>query len=556
VGEMNEYHPFSAETIDPESLEIAYHRARREGNLDSFVEAVAAHYAENPEDRLLAAWHVRLQYAAHEAQKRAIAWLWAVPLALLNGLLFWLLSDNRFVFHLPGLSYGYPPWLAVYWMPIATVFILIYLSAAGKERWRSALGIGAGVMALAVYVQGIFPHMSLAMPMEQYLNLAAIHLPILGLAAIGLYLLKGQAQVADRFALLLKMLEAMILVGIFVAVGGIFVALTNGLFAALAISLPDIVIRLLVAGGGGLIPVLATAVVYDPANPPAGQPLEEGLGKVISLLLRLMLPLTLLVLLVYLIFIPLNFRAPFTHREVLITYNATLFAVMLLLLGVTPMRDAELPRNQQRWLRRGILAAVATTASVGLYALAAIGYRTWQGGFTPNRLAFIGWNIINLVLLFYLLGKQVRTPLENWLRHLHEVFATGALAYACWALLVLVVTPWLFALPPDPAIQQLPSGVQRAIYGGRYPILLKCYGSPHIFLLEKGKKHWVKDIPTFEAEGFRWEDVRSVTCHQLRQIPDGPPIPPDAGPPPVPRSRAGPVPTVTPLPPTPTTAPP
>mgnify|MGYP000299541529 CR=1 FL=1 len=43
--------------------------------------------------------------------------------------------------------------------------------------------------------------------------------------------------------------------------------------------------------------------------------------------------LTLALLVVYLAFIPFNFRAPFENREVLISYNAMLFAVMALLLG-------------------------------------------------------------------------------------------------------------------------------------------------------------------------------------------------------------------------------
>jgi hypothetical protein len=63
-------------------------------------------------------------------------------------------------------------------------------------------------------------------------------------------------------------------------------------------------------------------------------------------------------------------------------------------------------------------------------------------------------------------------------------------------------------------------------------ILLKCDGSPHIYALENGRKRWIKDIPTFEAEGYVWEDVKHVTCHELVSLPDGPPIPEDAGSPP------------------------
>jgi hypothetical protein len=65
-------------------------------------------------------------------------------------------------------------------------------------------------------------------------------------------------------------------------------------------------------------------------------------------------------------------------------------------------------------------------------------------------------------------------------------------------------------------------------------ILLKCNGSPHIYRIEREQKRWIKDIPTFEAEGHVWEDVNFVSCQHLRSIPDGPPIPEDAGPPPQP----------------------
>lgn len=65
-------------------------------------------------------------------------------------------------------------------------------------------------------------------------------------------------------------------------------------------------------------------------------------------------------------------------------------------------------------------------------------------------------------------------------------------------------------------------------------LLLKCTASPHIYALEAGNKRWIKDIPTFEAQLYVWEDVRFVSCDYLRRLPDGPPIPEDAGPPPQP----------------------
>jgi hypothetical protein len=65
-------------------------------------------------------------------------------------------------------------------------------------------------------------------------------------------------------------------------------------------------------------------------------------------------------------------------------------------------------------------------------------------------------------------------------------------------------------------------------------LLLKCASSPHIYALENGTKRWIKDIQTFTAEGYVWDDVQFVSCDYLRSLPDGPSIPEDAGPPPQP----------------------
>jgi hypothetical protein len=70
--------------------------------------------------------------------------------------------------------------------------------------------------------------------------------------------------------------------------------------------------------------------------------------------------------------------------------------------------------------------------------------------------------------------------------------------------------------------------------GPALSVLQKCADSPHIFAIENGVKRWIKDIPTFEAQGYVWEDVQVVSCTALRQIPTGSPIPPDAGESPIP----------------------
>jgi hypothetical protein len=65
-------------------------------------------------------------------------------------------------------------------------------------------------------------------------------------------------------------------------------------------------------------------------------------------------------------------------------------------------------------------------------------------------------------------------------------------------------------------------------------VLLKCDGREPIYVLRDGTKHWIRDLDTFVGEGYVWEDVSIVACAYLRSLPDGDPIPSDAGTPPQP----------------------
>jgi hypothetical protein len=309
--------------------------------------------------------------------------------------------------------------------------------------------------------------------------------------------------------------------------------ITFGLFSALGIEPPEAVMRLFFAGGAGLIAVVAVAVVYDPAVAPIAQSFEDGLSKLVALLLRLLLPLTVAALLIYVGFIPFNWREPFENREVLVAFNAMLFAVIALLLGVTPVREADLGAKAQTWLRRGIIALAVLALLVSLYALAAILYRTAGGRLTPNRLLFIGWDVVNVAILITLLIGQARAGRSRWLAAAHGAFSVGIALYLAWAVIGLLAPPWLFrGAPAD--VAGLPESVQQIVYERADPILLKCYDSPHVYRLKQGHKLWIKDIATFQAEDYHWNDVQYITCADLRSLPDGVPIPPDAGPPPQP----------------------
>jgi hypothetical protein len=545
---MSELETIQSLADNPEAFERAYRQAVQDGAEASFTEAVEAGYAGARDNLLLAAWHYRLALggAAARVKGRVIAWGWALPLGVLNGLLLWLLSDDqRFSIQvtnpLTGRAITLMPAVALLAAPISAAVIALFLTGAGGRRWGRVLAVVAGLAASAAYVLLLFPQIWPRQFQEQYLSLMVLHLGLLSWAAVGIVALARhragavtvRADSENRFAFLVRSLEAFVVAGLLAIAGGLFFAITSGLFDALGIQLPVVVQRLFVAGGAGLIAVVAVALVYDPEAVPAEQATDEGLSKLVALLMRLLLPLSVGVLLVYLAFIPFNWREPFENRDVLLIFNAMLFAVVALLMGATPVHEAELGEKSQTWLRRGVMALAVLALLISLYALAAIIYRTANDRITPNRLLFIGWNVVNIAILVTLLVQQARSGRLRWLPAMHRTFAVGAVLYLVWSVTGLLAVPWLFRGAPANAAG-LPRTIQEIVYEHAEPILLKCITSPHVYLLQDGQKHWIRDIPTFEAEGYRWRDVQYVSCDDLRQVLDGETIPAGAGPPPQP----------------------
>lgn len=522
---------------DAERLEALYQSAVQAGEGEAFHVAIESGYAVAPDNLLLAAWFYRLRVSAEKAKSFAIRWAWVIPLAVLNGLIFWWFSDEtRYLLELETFNgrtlRGSVPALVLFAAPLSALFVLAYFALIRKQ-WRNGILIAGLLLLLTFYVVWIYPQTGTIQFQEQYLNLMALHLPLLAWAGVGIYLLADQPDFVNHFKFLAKSLELFGIGGAFMVTGVVFTGITFGLFSTLGVDIPDEIARVFIAGGLGILPIVITAFVYNPAVPPSEQTFDEGLGKLVGLLMRILLILSSVVLLVYILLIPFNFREPFENRDVLITYNAVQFAVIAMLVGATPITRATLSPRLARWLRYGMLTVATLTLIVSIYALTAILYRTAIDRLTPNRLTFIGWNVINVGLLFFILLRQWRVRHGQWVDGLYSAFSRGTVAYVVWIVVTIVLVPWLFGIDQGD-VESLPESVQRVIYEKPVPVLLRCSQSPHIYVLEDGEKRWIDTIDTFDERGYVWRDVHSVPCADLRAVPDGVSIPAEAGTPPQP----------------------
>ena len=168
------------------------------------------------------------------------------------------------------------------------------------------------------------------------------------------------------------------------------------------------------------------------------------MARLIRLLTRLLLTPVLGVLAVYVLwFIPRYFWRPFEERAVLIVYNASLVAVLLLVILSVPYLHEEISAFWSRLIRRAIQAICVLALLLNVYSLSAVVVRTMRYGISPNRHAIIGWNVVTLCILASVTLSQFVASDSAWRERFHAAFARFLPMAALWTLWVLFASPWI-----------------------------------------------------------------------------------------------------------------
>jgi len=184
--------------------------------------------------------------------------------------------------------------------------------------------------------------------------------------------------------------------------------------------------------------------VYDTRLEPVSQNWETGIARVMRTLTRLLLPLTLAVLAIYVAyFIPVYFMRAFTQRETLVVYNLTIDAIIVVLIAATPGLEERLSGRFATAMRWMLVAIALLTFLLNAYALAAVVSRTVASGLTANRHAVTGWNVVTLLILASVLVRQALLRGRDWADILRRTLAQGLILAAVWTLWVVSVLPLL-----------------------------------------------------------------------------------------------------------------
>jgi hypothetical protein len=264
--------------------------------------------------------------------------------------------------------------------------------------------------------------------------LTVLHLPI------ALWLAVGFAYVRSRWfddggrMNFVRFTGELVIYYVLIALGGfVLTAFTFMLFAAIQMDAKWFV-------GPWLLPCGAVgAVIIAAWLVEAKQSVIENMAPVLT---RLFTPLFTVLLLAFLATMAWTGNPINVQREVLIGFDLLLVVVVGLVLYAASARDPLAPPD---FFDRLQLLLVVSALAVDGVALAAIAARISEFGFTPNRVAALGENLILLVNLAWsawLYARFVRRrgsfgALEQWQVAYLPV-------YAVWAAIVVVLFPPIF----------------------------------------------------------------------------------------------------------------
>jgi hypothetical protein len=309
-------------------------------------------------------------------------------------------------------------------------FVVAYF--AWKRRLGGlALNVIAATFVAAVVIANVFPFAAKSATQV----LLVVHLPVvLWLAAVGIAYTAGRwREPAGRMDFIRFSGELFIYYVLIALGGGVFTAFLALIFQAIGVD-PERFIQ------AWLIPCCAAGALLVAARlVEAKQGVIENMAPVLT---RLFTPLFAILLLAFLATVLLTGRGIDIERNVLIAFDLLLVVVLGLLLYAISARDSQAPAGPFDLLQVVLVVAALLTDAV---ALAAIASRINELGFTPNRVAALGLNVILLVNLAwsavlyvrFLRGRGSFAQLERW--------QTGYIpVYAAWAAIVVAVFPPLF----------------------------------------------------------------------------------------------------------------
>jgi hypothetical protein len=315
----------------------------------------------------------------------------------------------------------------------AGLFVLPFL--AGYFAWRRRLTVrqslltAVPILAAAVVIN-VYPYADGASTEL----LVAAHLPVVLWFVVAYLYMCGVLGSHERRMDFVRFTGEWFIYYVLIALGGgVLVALTVLILEPTGVDIDQVIEWVLPSGAAGAVIISAWLVESK-------QRVVENMAPVLTMLFT---PLFAVMLAVAAVVYAVTGLGGAFDRELLGIFDALLVVVLGLVLYGISARD---PSVSPGWMDRIQLVAVVSALVLDLMVLGVMVARIGELGFTPNRTAALGLNVVLLVNLAGTAWLLTRFLTARSTFHRLERWQTGYLpVFAAWAAIVVVVLPPLFA---------------------------------------------------------------------------------------------------------------
>jgi hypothetical protein len=401
---------------NPKQLEKLYRE-----DASSFKKEFNQIYPGQQDKASLAFWNERLNYeAAKPSWGSTTELVIVIVFALLAGLIASIpnitgIDNEKFLFR--NISFIVFPLLSTYFI------------------WKQKLAFKQYLFPLLAFIiAAIYINLLPTNKESSSIMLAFIHLPIFlwtifGYSFLGVNIKSSQS----RIGFLRYNGDLVVMSGILLLSTVLFSAITVNLFDLIGINIEIFYFQNIMIWGIAAIPIVATYLI---------QTNVQLINKVSPIIAKIFTPLVFINLFIYLSAMVYTKKYPYQDRNVLLLFNVLLMGVMALIL----FSIAEAGKATKNKFSLIVLFGLsALTLIVNAIALSAIVYRINEFGFSANRIAVLGGNLlifINLVLVSY---KLFLTSFKNGtIEEIEESIAGYLPVYAIWTGLITFLVPLLF----------------------------------------------------------------------------------------------------------------
>ena len=407
IAELN-----AAGLADDEAFLVA---VKRMGDLDT----LSREFAREHSGRL---WKQLILSGDDEPARAAGGWVEPVVLAVVAAV---VVQIARLAADFPD---DEPSWL----FRNATLFVFPVLAAWFARRRQldtPHLLLAAAPFVLAALVVNLFPYDADSSTEE----LVALHLPVVLWFAVAFPYMGGTFRSHERRMDFVRFTGEWFIYYVLIALGGgVLMALTAAILEPTGVDVERIAEWVIPSGAAGAVIVSAWLVESK-------QRVVENMAPVLTMLFT---PLFAVMLVGAAIVYPATGFGEAFDRELLGTFDALLLVVLGLVLYGMSARD---PSTSPGWMDRIQLAVVVSALVLDVMVLGAMLARIGELGFSPNRTAALGLNLVLLVNLAGAAWLSARFLTRRSTLHRLERWQTTYLpVFALWAAAVVVVLPPLF----------------------------------------------------------------------------------------------------------------